>query len=76
MTNNVLSADLRKHCYKHVEHAGTCTYVQRRSPFNRKEKHAVFHLQYFCILFNEGMSVEHQQQQQKQAPKIWNKMAP
>lgn len=32
-------------------------------------------LQYFCILFNEGMSVE-QQQQQQQARKTWNKMAP
>lgn len=49
--------------------------LQRRSPFNGKEKLAVFHLQYFCILFNEGMSVE-QQQQQKQARKTSNKMAP
>lgn len=49
-------------------------HLQRRSPFSGKEKLAVFHLQYFCILFNEGMSVE--QQQQKQACKTWNKMAP
>lgn len=40
-----------------------------------KKKMSVFHLQYFCILFNEGMSVEHQQKQ-KQAHKSWNKMAP